>query len=326
VTGTESANALTAIDIPDAAAEPAAYVQALIHALGDRDALKVYETTAEQVRRLCQDLSVPQWNVPLGKGEWNAAQIVGHLIDVDIVYGFRFRLVLTEDVPVYPGYDEKLWSQLPHPDPADLVRALTGLRAYNAALLRRTPRDRWQRWGTHSEQGREQFSLMITKIAGHDLAHLNQLARTVEVAAKVNSGATSSRSEMCMPSTSQPGMTLQRLQQFSAAWTAGDLDALMSYMTDDCVYHASVGPEPGSTYRGKSEVRRGFAAILAYDQGRERHDGTAFINGNAGVAQWSFCDRASDGAERLIRGCDIFEFVGDKICKKDAFRKVFDTI
>lgn len=129
-----------------------------------------------------------------------------------------------------------------------------------------------------------------------------------------------------MPATSEPVMTLQRLQQFGAAWTAGDLDALMSYMTDDCVYHASVGPEPGSTYHGKDEVRRGFAAVLTYDRGRERHDGAAFITGNAGVAEWSFYEKAPDGTGSLIRGCDIFEFAGDKIRKKDAFRKVFDDI
>jgi len=129
-----------------------------------------------------------------------------------------------------------------------------------------------------------------------------------------------------MASTSQPAMTLPRLQQFSAAWTAGDLDALMSYMTDDCVYHASIGPEPGSTYRGKDEVRRGFAAVLAYDHGRERHDGTAFIHGNVGVAEWSFYEEAPDGTGRLIRGCDIFEFADSKIRKKDAFRKVLDKI
>jgi ketosteroid isomerase-like protein len=129
-----------------------------------------------------------------------------------------------------------------------------------------------------------------------------------------------------MASTSEPTMTLRRLQQFSAAWTAGDLDALMSYMTDDCEYHASVGPEPGSTYRGKDEVRRGFAAILAYDHGRERHDGSAFVNGNLGVAEWSFHERAPDGTGRLIRGCDIFEFADGKIRKKDAFRKVLDNL
>ena len=128
------------------------------------------------------------------------------------------------------------------------------------------------------------------------------------------------------PRAGSPVMTLQRLQRFSAAWTDGDLGALMSFMTEDCVYYASVGPEPGSTYRGRDEVRRGFAAVLAYDRGRERRDGTAFITGDVGVAEWSFYDGDPDGSGRLIRGCDIFEFAGDKIRKKDAFRKVFDDV
>lgn len=194
MTGTPS-GALAAIEIPDATAEPAAYVQALLDTLGDRDPLEVYETTAGQVRQLCQNLSARQWDVPLGAGEWNAAQIVGHLIDVDIVYGFRFRLVLTEKEPAYPGYQEKLWSQLPRPEPTELVSVLAGLRAYNTALLRRTPHDRWQRLGTHGEQGREQFGLLVTKIAGHDLAHLNQLSRTIAVATGVDARPASRRNE-----------------------------------------------------------------------------------------------------------------------------------
>lgn len=125
-----------------------------------------------------------------------------------------------------------------------------------------------------------------------------------------------------MTAATSPSMTVERLRQFSAAWTAGDVDELMSFMTDDCVYHASVGPEPGSTYRGRDDVRRGFAAAIAYDQGRERHEGPAFVYGTLGVAEWAFQEKAPDGAGRLIRGCDIFEFAGDKIRKKDAFRKV----
>lgn len=195
MTGAENRTPLTAVEIPDATADPAAYVRALTGTLGDHDPLEVYSTTADEVRQLCQDLSGPQWDVPLGGGEWSAAQIVGHLIDVDIVYGFRFRLVLTEDEPEYPGYDEKLWSQLPRPEPAGLVAALAGLRAYNAGLLSRTPRDRWQRRGTHGEQGPEQFGLMVAKIAGHDLAHLNQLARTVAVATTQNADTASSRKQ-----------------------------------------------------------------------------------------------------------------------------------
>lgn len=105
---------------------------------------------------------------------------------------------------------------------------------------------------------------------------------------------------------------------------AGHDIADLNQLTDDCIYHASVGPEPGSTYRGKDEVRHGFATVLAYDRRRERHAGHVFIHGDVGVAEWSFAETMPDGTRRVIRGCDIFEFAADKIRKKDAFRKVFD--
>ncbi|HKA68187.1 MAG TPA: nuclear transport factor 2 family protein [Actinomycetes bacterium] len=115
------------------------------------------------------------------------------------------------------------------------------------------------------------------------------------------------------------------LARFDAAWTAGDIDTLMSLVTRDCVYFASVGPEPGTTYRGWDEVRRGFAEMLAYDRGRERRGGLASVCGDRAVAEWSFTETGADGRERVIRGCDIFEFAGGRICKKDAFRKVSDV-
>jgi hypothetical protein len=41
-------------------------------------------------------------------------------------------------------------------------------------------------------------------------------------------------------------MTQERLAGFGAAWRAGDIEALMSFMTDDCVFRSSVGPGPGA--------------------------------------------------------------------------------
>lgn len=170
------------IEIPDATREPAAYVDALVHTLGDRDPLEVYERTPDEVAELCRHLSDDQWHIPLAEGEWTAAQVVGHILDVDIVYGFRFRLVLTEDNPSYPGYNEKLWSELARPAPQHVVDALQGLRACNVALLRDLADADWTRPGTHGEQGPEAIKIMVEKIAGHDLAHLNQLARTIATA------------------------------------------------------------------------------------------------------------------------------------------------
>jgi hypothetical protein len=174
--------------IPDATTEPAAYVAALLRTLGDRDPLAVYERTTHEVRRHCQDLDEQEWTTPMADGEWSALQVVGHLLDVDVVYGFRWRLALTEDTPTYPGYDEKAWSRLARPAPPRLLDALAGLRLANAALLRSLDERDLRRRGVHGEQGSEDVQRMIDKVAGHDLAHLDQLRRTI---AAVRPGTTS---------------------------------------------------------------------------------------------------------------------------------------
>lgn len=170
------------IQIPDATLEPAAYVRALVDTLGDREPLEVLRQTSTAVRTMCGELSDVQWRRPMADGEWNALQVVGHLLDVDVVYGFRWRLILTEDRPSYPGYDEKRWSLLPRAAPTQLLAALEGLRAVNLAVLEGVDLDAAKRSGIHGEQGEEDFDLTVRKVAGHDLAHLNQLARTVAAA------------------------------------------------------------------------------------------------------------------------------------------------
>lgn len=168
------------IIIPDATSQPGPYVEALLETVGDRDPLEVYEATGPTVQQLCAGLEPADWLVPMAAGEWCAQQIVGHLLDVDIVYGFRWRLCLTEDNPSYPGYDEKSWSQLARPPVEHLMAAFVALRRANVELMRHLQPADWERTGTHGEQGGEDVRLMLAKIAGHDLAHVNQLRRTIE--------------------------------------------------------------------------------------------------------------------------------------------------
>jgi hypothetical protein len=173
------------IRIPDATLEPAAYVRALVATLGDREPLAVLRQTPTAVRAMCAGLTDGQWRRPMADGEWTALQVVGHLLDVEVVYGFRWRLILTEERPSYPGYDEKRWSLLPRPAPTQLLAALEGLRAVNLAVLDGVDDGR-RRLGVHGEQGEEHFDLTVRKVAGHDLAHLNQLARTVAAATRAH--------------------------------------------------------------------------------------------------------------------------------------------
>jgi ketosteroid isomerase-like protein len=120
-----------------------------------------------------------------------------------------------------------------------------------------------------------------------------------------------------------PEWKRERILAFSAAWRRKDIEELMSYITDDCIYSASVGPEPGTTYVGREEVRRGFEELIKYDEKAEARGGRVFVAGDSCAAEWSYVLTAESGQEVEVRGCDLFEFVGDKISRKDAFRKTY---
>ena len=53
------------------------------------------------------------------------------------------------------------------------------------------------------------------------------------------------------------------LQAFADAWNRHDIDALMHFMTDDCVFESSAGPDVrGTRYTGRQTVRAGYADVF----------------------------------------------------------------
>jgi ketosteroid isomerase-like protein len=111
------------------------------------------------------------------------------------------------------------------------------------------------------------------------------------------------------------------IREVSAAWGRSDLPAIMKYIADDCVYSASVGPEPGETFVGREAVRAGFAKLLAHDSDGVAEPGELRSAGNWVVSMWGFRKRRPNGQEFVVRGCDVFVFRDDLIVRKDAFRK-----
>jgi ketosteroid isomerase-like protein len=57
-------------------------------------------------------------------------------------------------------------------------------------------------------------------------------------------------------------VTDETLQAFADAWNRHDVDVLMSFMTDDCVFEASAGPDVcGTRYKGREAVRAGYMEV-----------------------------------------------------------------
>ncbi len=124
-------------------------------------------------------------------------------------------------------------------------------------------------------------------------------------------------------SLQEPRVTSDMLEAFAQAWSRHDVDALMSFMSEDCIFHTSFGPgASGTRAQGRDAVRLAFmkawADIPDARWTRARH----VVSGRRGVSEWTFVGtRSSDGVQVEVDGCDLFTFEGDKIRVKDSWRK-----
>ena len=116
--------------------------------------------------------------------------------------------------------------------------------------------------------------------------------------------------------------TIELLEAFADAWNRHDIDALMAFMTDDCVFQSNVGSDAvGTLFRGTSEVRDGFARAWQLYPDARWSDAQHFISGDRGASEWMFTGTTRDGAKAEVAGCDLFLFREGKIAVKNSFRK-----
>lgn len=113
------------------------------------------------------------------------------------------------------------------------------------------------------------------------------------------------------------------LTRFAQAWAARDLPGVASCLHDDAVYAASLGPEPGRTFRGKAAVLEGIVAMWAQDDAIRSDTLSQDIFAGAAVVRWRYQRRhpGPDGS-RIVLGIDVYAFRDGLIASKDAYRKV----
>jgi steroid delta-isomerase-like uncharacterized protein len=117
-------------------------------------------------------------------------------------------------------------------------------------------------------------------------------------------------------------VTVGMLEAFGAAWNRHDIEALMSFMTDDCVFETAAGPDAcGTRHVGREAVRRAFAAAWHSFPDAQWRDARHFVSGDRGVSEWTFTGTAADGSRVEANGVDLFTFRDGRIHVKNAFRK-----
>jgi hypothetical protein len=167
-----------------------AYTTAILNLLGEQDPIAVLRDTPSTVQQTIAGLSGDQISRPEAPAKWSMRQVVRHLADSEIVWGWRLRLVLAQDRPPLTGYDQDVWAERLRYADADIDEALEEfavLRRGHLRLLTRATADDLHRVGLHAERGEESVGHMLRLYAGHDLLHLRQLARIRDAIAVYNS-------------------------------------------------------------------------------------------------------------------------------------------
>ena len=163
-----------------APATTAAYVDALIAELGDRDPDETLAATPAALAAATAGLSEADARRRERAGKWSVLHVVRHLADSDLVSAVRLRLIVSHDRPDIAGFDQDLFADRLHYLDGTLGEALAdhaALRGMTLRWLGRLSGAERARAGMHAERGEESAERLVRLMAGHDLVHLRQIAR-----------------------------------------------------------------------------------------------------------------------------------------------------
>jgi hypothetical protein len=136
----------------------------------------ILASTADVIAECLKAIGPSKSSLPPAPGKWSPAEIVCHLADCEIVFGFRLRQTLAEDVPTIQPFDQDKWAATYSGIPAgEALAAFSALRNWNLRLIRDALPGAAGRMMTHPERGTMTFQAVVETMAGHDLNHLGPL-------------------------------------------------------------------------------------------------------------------------------------------------------
>jgi hypothetical protein len=146
------------------------------HLVGERDPLQVLESTPNRLDELTRALDTAQLVRRPALEKWSIRDILCHLADTEIAFGFRLRQTASQEHHVIQPFDQDAWAE-----PSAWLDAHDGLRAFgegrrwNLLFARAVDPSVMERPVTHPERGTMTFRTILETMAGHDVNHLKQV-------------------------------------------------------------------------------------------------------------------------------------------------------
>ena len=156
------------------------YIGRILGYIGKQTPLRVLKSTPARLERMLRGVPAKKLRRRPAPGKWSVAEIVLHLADSELVYGYRLRTILAQNRARIIAFDQNDWAASGRYNRRDIRAALDMLRTTrkaNLELLRLIPRQQWNYYGIHQERGKETVAHLARLYAGHDLNHLLQIRR-----------------------------------------------------------------------------------------------------------------------------------------------------
>ena len=119
-----------------------------------------------------------------GPGGWSVVETMCHIRDFADISLRRAQLILTEDQPLLPNLDPQESAQRRDYRRQALAAefdAYLGARRALVTLLSGVTEEQWGRCGTHPAYGSLSLLELLVFITWHDLNHIEQVARTLNL-------------------------------------------------------------------------------------------------------------------------------------------------
>lgn len=159
---------------------PEEYRNRILSHSKEQSPVKLQAAAAKKIDRLLKGVPAAKLRRRPAPGKWSVAEIVAHLVDTEIVGGFRMRFILGAPGTPIQGFDQDVWAVALHYEKCDPRKSLEQFRVIretNLAMLKSLSPEQWKHHGVHSERGVESIETIVRMFAGHDINHIQQIER-----------------------------------------------------------------------------------------------------------------------------------------------------
>jgi len=157
---------------------PQQYTERILGYIKGKAPIGILSKTSGQIARLIRGVSKKKLSQRPAPSTWSVTEILAHLADSEMVYGFRVRIILEASGTAIQGIDQDAWARFSNyssHDPELSLEAFRSSRQRLVLLLKSLSPERWGCYGMHSERGKETVTRVVEMLAGHDINHLNQI-------------------------------------------------------------------------------------------------------------------------------------------------------